>query len=72
MGRSRTTMQEQQFRRGIVPDALGPDVELAFGRAHWNHPHAATEDVVPAGVVQVRLGAHRDSYGESEDIYCTQ
>ena len=37
----------------VVADPFGPDPELALGRRDWNQLHAARNDVVPAGLVEV-------------------
>ena len=59
VGRGRAAVQKQQLRGGVVAEALGPDMELPFRGGDRDPPRAAAEDVVPTGVIQVCLGAHR-------------
>src|SRR4030081_3096312 len=46
VSRGRPPVPEQALRAGVVADALGPDLEVAFGRTDRDHTNAAAEDVV--------------------------
>ena len=57
VGRARPAVQQQQPHRRGVADALGPDPEGALRRLDRDHPHAAAQDVVAAGGVEIARGA---------------
>src|SRR5207249_9369338 len=54
MGEPGTPMEEEDFDLGIVSDPFGPDVEGPLGRFYRDHLHATRENIVTAGVVEVR------------------
>src|SRR5258705_2399333 len=47
-------MEEEDFDPGIVADPLGTDVEGPLGCFYRDHLHATRENIVTAGVVEVR------------------
>src|SRR5450756_2570063 len=53
VSRGRPAMEEQHPCLRVVADAFGPDLEVAFGRRDRDHPDAAGDHVVAAGVVEV-------------------
>src|SRR5262244_496864 len=53
--RAGTTVQREQLDAGVVSDALGPDVELAFGSRDLDLAHPTAQGIVTPSDVEVRV-----------------